>query len=160
MLDFDLSFVLVIVNFIILYLFLKWILFKPVTQFIEKRNNGIKKSIEEAEARKSEAAEMKKKYEDILNTAEEEKKKIISEAVLKANKEYEAIMGQARKESELLMASSKREIESERKRMIKGIKAEVVGMAIAAASKIIESNMDNETNKVLVEKFLDKEGAL
>ena len=44
--------------------------------------------------------------------------------------------------------------------MLKEIRKQVVDLAILAASKIMEINLNNETNKKVVQNFLDKEGVL
>ena len=43
--------------------------------------------------------------------------------------------------------------------MLKDIRGQVAGLALAAASKVIEANMDNEANRALVDRFIDEAGA-
>jgi F-type H+-transporting ATPase subunit b len=43
--------------------------------------------------------------------------------------------------------------------MIKGVRSEVASLAFAAASKVLEANMDTESNRLLVDKFIDEAGA-
>jgi F-type H+-transporting ATPase subunit b len=42
--------------------------------------------------------------------------------------------------------------------MFKNVRSEVASLALAAASKVIEANMDTESNRVLVNKFIDEAG--
>ena len=42
--------------------------------------------------------------------------------------------------------------------MLKEIRNHVVDLAILAATKVMEVNLNNETNKKVVQNFLDKEG--
>jgi F-type H+-transporting ATPase subunit b len=56
------------------------------------------------------------------------------------------------------MEKGREEIEREREQMLKDIKGQVAGLALAAASKVIDANMDNERNRALVDKFIDEEG--
>jgi len=42
---------------------------------------------------------------------------------------------------------------------MKELKNQVASIALSAASKIIEANMDTENNRILVNKFIDEEGA-
>ncbi|WP_256201370.1 ATP synthase F0 subunit B [Thermoanaerobacter thermocopriae] len=74
------TFIFTIINILVLYYILKRLLFKPVTQFLEDRENKIKSSLEEAEREKQEAYNLKAKYEEILQNADNEKKAIIERA--------------------------------------------------------------------------------
>ncbi len=153
------DFIFVAINLVILYFFMRKLLFKPVTEFMEKRSKGIRDSLDNAERDKSEAAELKKKYEEQLNTARAEADRILEEARARANKEYESILSEAKKNSELIISKARDEIEREREQAMKGIKSQVAGLALAAASKVIEANMDTDSNRVLVDKFIDRVGA-
>jgi F-type H+-transporting ATPase subunit b len=42
--------------------------------------------------------------------------------------------------------------------MLKEIKNQVASLALAAATKVIEANMDTVSNRALVDKFIDEEG--
>ncbi len=50
------------------------------------------------------------------------------------------------------------EIDRERDQMLKSIKNQVASLALAAASKVIDANMDTVSNKVIVDKFIDESG--
>jgi F-type H+-transporting ATPase subunit b len=43
--------------------------------------------------------------------------------------------------------------------MLKELRSQVAGLALAAASRVIEANMNTESNKNLVDKFIDEAGA-
>ncbi len=153
------KFLIVFLNLTILYFILRKLLFKPVTQFMENRTNSIKNSIEDAEKKKAEAAEMKLSYEEQLKGAKAETEKIMNEAVLKAGREHDRLVAEARQEAESILARAREEIEQERTQMINDVRGQVAGLALAAASKVMQANMDNESNRVLVDKFIDEAGA-
>jgi len=152
-------FIFVFINFMILYFFLRKFLFKPVTEFMENRTNMIKNSLDNAEKSKTEASQLKLQYEEQLKTAKDEADKIINDAVAKANKEYEEILNNARKDAEAILAKGREEIELERAQMLKEVRSQVAGLALTVASKVVEANMDNESNRRLAEKFIDEAGA-
>ncbi|HOV26264.1 MAG TPA: F0F1 ATP synthase subunit B [Pseudobacteroides sp.] len=152
-------FIFVFINFMILYFFLRKFLFKPVTQFMENRTNMIKNSLDNAEKSKNEASQLKLQYEEQLKSAKDEADKIINDAIAKANKEYEEILNNARKDAEAILAKGREEIEIERAQMLKEVKSQVASLALTVASKVVEANMDNESNRRLAEKFIDEAGA-
>ncbi len=92
LISFTPTFVFVAINLLVLYIIMKKILFKPVTQFMENRTKSIKDSIENAEKNKADAAKLKEQYEFQLRTAKTEAERIITEAKARASKEYDAII--------------------------------------------------------------------
>jgi F-type H+-transporting ATPase subunit b len=151
--------VFAILNLLLLYFVLRKVLFKPVTEFMENRTQSIKNSIDEAEKQKAEAIELKRSYEEQIAHAKEDAEKIIREARAKAETEHDKIVAQARTEAEALMIRAREDIENERRQMISELRAQVAGLALAAASRVIEVNLDTEKNRALVDKFIDEAGA-
>ncbi len=151
--------VFAILNLLLLYFILRKILFKPVTEFMENRTQSIKNSIDDAEKQKAEAMELKRSYDEQIAHAKDDAEKIIKEARAKAETEHDQITAQARSEAEALMTRAREDIENERRQMISELRAQVAGLALAAASRVIEVNLDTEKNRVLVDKFIDEAGA-
>ena len=155
----EMKFIIVALNLIILYIVLRKILFKPVTEFMENRTKSIKDSIEDAEKLKAEAFEMKRSYENQLSGAKSEGERLMNEARLRAGNEHDKLVAQAQQEAEAILAKARDEIENEHDQMLKEIRGQVAGLALAAASRVIEANMNTESNRVLVNKFIDEAGA-
>jgi len=160
MLDFhSIDFILVALNLLILYLILRKLLFKRVTQYMENRTKAIKENIENAEKLKAEADGLKRKYEEEIKTAREEADKILNDARARANRESDSIIASARQDAEGILSRAREEIEREREQMLKEVKGQVAGLALSVASKVIESNMDTDKNRALAEKFINEAGA-
>jgi F-type H+-transporting ATPase subunit b len=146
-------------NLIVLYIVLRKLLFKRVTAFMSNRTNSIKMAIESAENDRASAADLKHIYEDSIRGAKIEADRIIDESKLKSYREYDAIVNEARQDSANILTKAREEIEYEKAEMLKDVKNQVATLALAVASKVIEANMDTESNKALVEKFIDEAGA-
>jgi F-type H+-transporting ATPase subunit b len=153
------TFIFAIINLGILYWVLKKLLFVPVTKFMENRTKNIENNIQTAERKLAEAEEMKKEYENQLFMAKEQADIILKEARERAVREYESLIAQSKEESQELIDRARVAIANERQQMIKEVRNEVASLALSAASKVIEANMDNEKNRTLVEKFINEEGA-
>jgi len=159
MLNFGPTFIWVIVNLIILYIVLRKVLFKRVTEMMENRTNSIKNDLDSAQKAKADAALLKQEYEDKLKSARIEADNILNASRERAEAEYSLIIEKARTESEDILAKARKQIENERGQMMKEVKNQVASLALAAASKVLEANMDTESNSILVQKFIDEEGA-
>ena len=69
-----------IINTVILFLVLKKLLFKPVLNIIEKRENMIQDDLATGAKAKNEGIALKKEYEEKVSLAKEEGKEIIKQA--------------------------------------------------------------------------------
>jgi F-type H+-transporting ATPase subunit b len=128
------------INLIVFYILMKKFLFKRVTQFMDNRTKSIKDSIDNAEKSKAEAAELKTQYAEKLHSAKVEADNILNEARSRAGKEYEEIVANARIEAENILAKAREEIDR-KEELLKDVKSQVAGLALAAASKVLEANM-------------------
>jgi len=153
------TFIFVAINLLVLYFFMKKFLFKPVTNFMENRKNSIEKSLNDAEDAKIEAAEIRKSYEEQIKNIKEDCDKLLDEARVRAGREYYEIIASAKKDSLLIEQKGREEIELERAEMLSQLRQQIAVLAIAAATKVIQANMDTDTNKVMVDKFIDEAGA-
>lgn len=153
------TFVFVFINLLVLFFILKLILFKPVTKFMENRTNSIRQSLDHAQKATNEADALKAQYEDHLRQAGVDASKILSDARERAEREYATTLAAARTDAENMIVKAKEEIERERQQMKRDLKDQVASLALAAASKVLEANLDNESNKLIVEKFINEEGA-
>jgi F-type H+-transporting ATPase subunit b len=53
-----------------------------------------------------------------------------------------------------MLERARKEIDDERRRAIADLRREAVDLAIMGAGKVIEKNLDDQTNRKLVEEFL------
>lgn len=151
--------VMVALNLIILYVVLRKVLFAKVTQFMESRTKSIKDSLENAENMKAEASELRKQYEKQLSEAREKGEKIVEDARQKASREADSIISVAKEQAEGILNKAMEDIVRERELMYREVRGSIAGLALAAASKVIEANMDTGANRALVDRFIDEAGA-
>jgi F-type H+-transporting ATPase subunit b len=132
------------------------VLFKPLGKHMRSRAEKIAADIESAERQKSEGEEYRSQYEKQLNETADERRRIIEDAHKKATRDAEEYIGDAKKEAARILNEGRSEIQKEHDAMIDDLKNEVTSIAIAAASKIIEANTDNEKNRELVDNFMER----
>lgn len=152
------TFIMMLINIGILYFVMKKFLFKPVNEFMEKRRQGIENSIKDAENKVKEAEEYKATYLEKLNNAENERKEIIDKAVSNANLKADNIVKEAKTEAVAIREKAEKDIELERKKAYNEVKSEISAIAIMAAGKVLESEVDEKKNSELVNKFIEEVG--
>lgn len=155
----DWNIIWTIVNITILYLLLKKFLFGPITEVMDKRKQKIEDSFETAKNKNEEAEHLKTQYEEALNHAKVEAEEIVKDARERAEHVYDRTVKAAEDEASRVIENANKAIEVERKKTIESIENEIIGLTMAAASKILEQNMSEDINKQLVDEFLAEVGA-
>ena len=145
-------------NLIILFLFLKKILFAPLKNIIDQRQKQIKDMYDEAQADKDAAASMRVEYEQKLAEASAQGEEIIRSAVARAHKQEEDIIRDANETAAKALRHADEQIEMERKKALNQLKDEVSSMAVDIASAVIEKNLSEEDNREIVDRFIGQLG--
>jgi len=147
-----------IFNTIVLFLILKRLLFKPVTEFMEARKNSIAESLNEAEEKNAEVDRIKMEYEAKLNNAQEEGRQIIREATKRAEDRSSEIIKEAEGQAAKILDRAEMEIQREQKKAMNLMKDEMATLAVMAAGKMIKKTLDNEGHNQLIKEFIDEVG--
>lgn len=142
------------INLLILYLFLKKLLFVPVKNMIDSRQKEVDDMYSDAENSKNDAAAMKSEYEKKLAEANEESEQIVKNAIRRAQLKEEEILREADEEAARKLRRAEEEVELEKKRAINEVKDEVSEMAIGIASAIIERDVSESEHKALIDDFI------
>lgn len=146
-----------IVNIIVLFLFLKKFLFGKVDAILAKRQAAVQEDFDRAKESEEEARALKEKYESGIQNAESEAQKIVQDARAQANDEANEILANAQAQADKMLEDAQNEIDREREETLEGINVEIADLALAAASKVLESNTDDDKNRELVNAFLNEE---
>lgn len=145
-------------NLIILFLFLKKILFVPLKNIIDQRQKQIKDMYDEAQSDKEAAASMRVEYEQKLAEAGAQGDEIIRSAVARAHKQEEDIIREANETAAKNLRRADEQIEMEKKKALNQIKDEVSSMAVDIASAVIEKNLTAEDNREIIDRFIGQLG--
>lgn len=158
MLDLDLGFLWTFINFIVLYVILNHVLFKPLGKHMRERSKRIAEDIESAQKSKAESEALRVEYNLQLESAIDERRRILDEAKKKAALEAETYINNAKSEAALILAKSREDAKKEHDAMFAELQSEIVSLSLTVASKIMNENMDNEKNRKLAERFIERQG--
>ena len=133
-------------NLVILTGGLYFLLYKPVKQFMEKREAHYRALDEQAAGKLREAEELKAAYQAKLDGAEEEIRQARTKAQAAVQQSVEEQMAQA----EQIVARAKEEAVSSRERIIRDSQRELRELTVKAVKKLtVKADMD------LFDQFLD-----
>ena len=145
-------------NLLILYVFLKKLLFKPLKKMIDSRQKEIDDMYSDAENNKKSAEDMKAEYEKALESASKESEQIIKDASRKAELRSEEIIREANAEAAATLARAEEQIALEKKQAMNEMKNELSDMAVSIASAIIERDVSEKEHRDLIDRFIDEIG--
>ncbi|HBQ64343.1 MAG TPA: ATP synthase F0 subunit B [Clostridiales bacterium] len=155
---FDLTFFWTLLNLFILYLVLRKYLFRRVNEMLEKRTESVSSSLEDARNRMEEAQRTQEEARATLAEAREESARILEEARMNGRQIYDDIVKTARTDAADLIRKTTEAMEIDRARMARDMYDQVVRLSLAAASKVVEQNLDTVRNRELVDRILNEEG--
>ncbi len=145
--------------FVVLIVLFKKFAFKPVQQGLEARTKRIRDDLGAAESAKTEAEGVLADYRKQLNDAKGEADRIIDEARKSAEKVKADLLAKTNDEVAELKSKASADIEAARSAALASLQSSVAEIAIELAEKVVEKNLDRDTNKRLIDGFIAKVGS-
>ena len=158
MLEFNLTSVIQLLNFIILLFFLNKFLFKPFLNTLDQRKAKIEGDIERAEKIRKEAEEYKQEVEAELKKARKRAEEIVQSAEKRAEEIVSSEREKAKQEAQRIIENAKIEVENIKKAAVDELKNSVVRLAFLMASKILEKEIDEKKHREYLTKMLSRFG--
>lgn len=147
-----------LINTFLVFVILKKLLFKPVLGVIEAREKDIKENLAHGELAKNEGISLKKEYEEKIGSAKNEGQEIIKQATLRAEQKEAEIISTAKQEAQSLREKASKDVEQERQKVMNEIKNDISNIAVLAASKVIEKDIDKSKHEELINNFIKEVG--
>jgi len=132
----------------------------PILGAVQAREQGIQAALDEAAARNQEAARLLAEHKEQLADARRQASELIAEGKASGEEVRAEIEGKAREEAQAIIDRARVEIERERDAAIQLLRKESVNLALAAASRLLNENLDQEKDCHLVERYIDEIGAM
>ena len=141
-------------NFVILAGGLSFLLFKPVSRFLEQR----REQFADAEKKNRESAEenerIRAEYERRIQDADTE----ISERRKAAEKEWADISAQCIKEAKekasAIITAAEQEAENRKEHILESAQTEIGELVVAATQKLLSDTVTSERNSALYDEFI------
>lgn len=143
------------VVFLLLLLVLRKFAWGPITTALEDRERTIDESIQRAEIALAEAKQIQADNEKARREAEQDAQRIMKETREQAERLRTEEVQKTREKIQQMREQAEAEIEREKEGALTELRAEVANLAIQAAEKILQENLDASRQHRLVENFLD-----
>jgi F-type H+-transporting ATPase subunit b len=121
---------------------------------VQSREKALEDAIAAAKKDREEAAALLAEHQKAIAATRDEAQKIITDARAAGEKVRADVIEQAHREQQTMLERARAEINSEKEKALAELRRQTVELAVRAASKVIERNLDVEANRAVVESFL------
>jgi len=144
----------------ITFLILLWVLRRfawgPIVRTLNEREQTIREAIEAARREREQAEKLLSQQKEGLARAQREAAELAAQNQQEVEALRQELTARARKEAEGLLADARRQIGEEVAKARADLKGEVVDLAISAAAQLIKANLDEESQRALVEEYISQ----
>ncbi len=145
-----------IVTFFIVLFILKMTAWKPLMDALDAREKRINDALSSADKAKEEAEKVSNEYDEMIKKAQIEAQDIVAKGKEAGNNLRDEIERKANEKANELLEKSNKQIEAAKAKAIDEIKSVSVDLAIQAASKVIDKNLDDSTNRDLAKSTINE----
>ena len=147
-----------VVDFVILFAFLRIFAWPPLVKAMEQRRKHIEEQLAAAQGEREEAVRLREQQHQDLADARVQAQAILERAQRAAAEESRRLLEDARAQVERLQRQAHDEISHEREAAVSALRAEVADLVLLAAGKLLRSRVDAPEDQRLVEGFLVTSG--
>jgi F-type H+-transporting ATPase subunit b len=142
-----------IVNFLILFALLYFLLWKRIRKMLEQRKQRIAQGLADAEQARKDRERAEAEYQQRIERAEQEREEILAGAAKEGELAREQVLAEARAEAEHIIAEARAGLERDRQEMLADLRSQVASLAIAVSNKIIGEALDEQRQRRLIDEF-------
>ncbi|MDB5085208.1 MAG: atpF [Bacilli bacterium] len=153
-----LTFVFQILIMIILFLFLRAKAFKPIMKAMQNRSNHIEGQINDAEKLRSDAEQLVKQHQEMIDQSKKEASALLDTARRTGEQQAIAAVEAAREEVKRIKAEAVSDIAREKALALNDLRAQIGSMSVAIAEKILAREINANTHEVLLDQAVREMG--
>jgi F-type H+-transporting ATPase subunit b len=143
-----------LLTFVLLVALLGRFAWKPLLGALEQREKSIKESIDQARKDRVEAEELLAQHRELLSEARRERAEAVSAGRRDAEGIKAEILEEAKKHREQLLAQTQAQVDAGLRQARAELRTVAADLAIQAAEKLLVKNLDDSTQRKLVEDYL------
>ncbi len=136
-------------NFVILACGLYFLLYKPVKDFMDKREEYYKNLDDKANSKNDEANKLYEEYKAKLDNADKEIEDNKTAALREAEAKSEETLNKAKAEASQIIEDAKNSAKKKHDEIVESANKDIADLAIKACDKLIDKNVDDSYNEFL-----------
>ncbi len=142
------------ITFLVLLVVLSKFAWGPIVKMLAERERTIRDAIDAAKKERHEAERLLAEQKDGLVRAQREAAEIARRNQQEVETLRQELTTRARKEADELVATARQQIAEELSKARAELKAQVADLAIDAAGRLVKANLDEKSQRQLVEEYI------
>jgi len=143
-----------IITFVLLMIVLRAVVWKPILTMLDDREGRIRESLEQAEKARAETEQAAEENRRAMEKAQADVQTAIAQGRETAERVAQEVRERAEADARQLLDQAQRTIEQEKQRAVQELRNQVADLAILAAGKILDDNLDESRNRKIVDDFI------
>jgi len=143
-----------LVTFLVLVVLLGRFAWKPLLGALDERETSIRESIEQARKDREDAEGLIQQHRELLDQARRERAEAVAAGQRDAEKLKGEILDEARRQRAQLLEQTEAQVQAGMRQARAELRSVAVDLAIQAAEKLITKNLDEPTQRKLIEEYL------
>ncbi|MDX2140611.1 MAG: F0F1 ATP synthase subunit B [Chloroflexota bacterium] len=145
-----------IVNFLLIFLLLRFLLWGPLSNMLDQRNAKIQKGLEDAAAAANARRNAETEAEKILSAARADAAREIEAARGRGEEVAKQVVNEANQAAERIRTEARARGEEERNKQLAEMRSQVANISVAVAQRLIGDNLDGKKQSALINDFFSK----
>ncbi len=145
-----------IINFLILFVFLAAVAWRPLIRVLEQRRERIARGLEDARAAEQARANAERDAEKLIEQRRAEANKVVEDARARGEEQAKAIVDEAYRDADSIRSKARADAEEERNALLGEVRTQIAQLAIAAAERVIGQTVDERKAQTIISDFFGK----
>ena len=144
-----------IVTFVVLLVVLRAVAWKPLLTMLDEREGRIQEALSQADKARQDAEAAAAENREAISKAQAEAQAVVAQSREAAEQVAQNLQRRSQAEAAQMLEQARRTIGQEKERAILELRNQVGELAILAAGKILEENLDDARSRKIVDQFID-----
>ena len=142
-----------IVNFLLIFLLLRFLLWNPLRNMLDSRAAKIQKGLEDASAAANARRNAEVEAEKILSAARADAAREVESARARGEDVAKQVIAEANQEAERIRSEARARGEEERNKQLADMRSQVVNISMAVAQRVVGETLDSKKQSALISDF-------
>ena len=142
-----------LVFFVFLFVLRKYA-WKPILDSLDERETSIRKASDDAEAARQSLEAATEEQRKLISEGRQAAAEVIGAARDAASEASDETLKDARGRSEALITDAQSRIEEEKQAAIAELQSKIGDLSVLVASKLLDTNLDDDRNRELVREYM------
>ena len=155
MLDTNLTFIFVVVSFIIFFFIIKAILFAPISKIIDEREEFYAQQANECKNLKEKTKTLMEEKDKAIKETRNKASGILKEISINTTNENEARINRIKKQAYVKVDENQQDLDNQKTEVKKEVKSDIEGIVKIMMSKVIGEDVEISLEEERINKYLN-----